>query len=352
MLDRVEMLLRDTNGFVLPVFFDVYDNSLSRKWLAALNSLLDNKLHLEKNYCFFGFPDSPRDLNFLAYEINKVIIGINRSSIDYTIDDFFTADNMVVKNYSERAGTDVIEINHEKFNQLHLYFEETQGVSGAMSKHYETADAETKWYIRQLNLLCHEAECLVLSMGRNTTTPEWVRPSNVMCWLHAPRFVLDEEDYNLFGIDTIARDPGGVYIGVNKAVGKHHYEVFSDEGSDSRLDELTTTTLKPQTEAAGDFDIEWGKATKDQLFMKEKLNEFKTWLVANDFDPNEPSLTIGHPKIGQVDLQYTFGTDDFHQILAKLSMYLDVYCIKTSNSYAEYDYTWKDSKRLQVPLIT
>ena len=150
-----------------------------------------------------------------------------------------------------------------------MYFEETQGVSGAMSKHYTNADAETRWYIRQLNLLCHEAECSYAKSRQTRATPEWVRPSNVMCWLNAPRFVLDEEDYNLFGIDTIARDHGGVYVGVNKAVGKHHYEVFSDEGGESRLDELTTTTLKPQTEAAGDFDIEWGKATKDQQFMKD-----------------------------------------------------------------------------------
>ena len=351
MLDRVEILLRNNMGFVLPVHFDVYDNSLSRKWLDAFNSILDNNLHLEKNYCFFGFPDSPRDLHHLAYEINQVIAGINASSIDYNIDDFFSADNMVEKNYSTRAGKDIIEVNHEKFNQLHLYFEDTQGVSGAMSKHYESADAETRWYIRQLNLLCHEAECLVLSLGRQQTTPEWVRPSNVMCWLHAPRFVLEEEDYKLFGIDTIARDPGGVYVGVNKAVGKHHYEVFSDEGGDSRIDELTTTTLKPQTEAAGDFDIEWGKATKDQKFMQTKLNNFRTWLVANNFDPDDPSLTIGHPKIGQVDMQHTFGTDDFAVMLTKLSKHLDVFSIKTSKSYAEYDYTWEDSKRLQVPLL-
>jgi|TARA_R110000868_G_scaffold410049_1_gene697008 hypothetical protein len=351
MLDRVQMILRNANGVVLPVFFDVYDNSLSQKWLKALNSIVDKGFHLEKNYCFFGFPDSERNLDFLASEINRIIAGINGSKINYVIRDHFTVANMTTTHYSERAQADIVEINHDKFNQLHLYFEETQGVSGAMSKHYTKADAETRWYIRQLNLLCHEAECLVLSLGRQATTPEWIRPSNVMCWLNAPRFILDEEDYNLFGIDTIARDPGGVYVGVNKAVGKHHYEVFCDEGNESRIDELTTTTLKPQTEAAGDFDIEWGKATKDEQFMQDKLKQFRTWLVANNFDPNEPSLTIGHPKIGQVDLQKSFGTDDFHQILEKLTQHLDVYSIRTSDSYCEYDYTWRDSKELQVPLL-
>ena len=351
MIDRVEMQLRGPDG-LLPVYFDVYDNSLSRKWLSAFNNLLDAQLHLEKNYCFFGFPDSERNLDFLASEINRTIAGINGSNIDYVIKDYFTAENMVERNWSPKNQAVKIDINHEKFNQLHLYFEETQGVSGAMSKHYERADAETRWYIRQLNLLCHEAECLIISLSRVDAAPQWIRPSNVMCWLHAPRFVLDEEDYSLFGVDTIARDHGGVYVGVNKAVGKHHYEVFCDEGRDSRIDELTTTTLKPQTEAAGGFDIEWGQDTITHNFMKTKLDDFRTWLKANNFDPEDPSLTIGHPKIGQVDFGKSFGTNDFLSVLAKLSKYLDVYSIKTSDAYCEYDYTWHQSKELQVPLIT
>jgi hypothetical protein len=43
-------------------------------------------------------------------------------------------------------------------------------------------------------------------------------------------FALEPEDYELFGIETINRKLGGVYLGVNKAVGKHHWEVFNDEG--------------------------------------------------------------------------------------------------------------------------
>ena len=51
MLDRIEIQLRGTDG-LLSVYFDVYDNSLSRKWLSAFNGILDKQLHLEKNYCF------------------------------------------------------------------------------------------------------------------------------------------------------------------------------------------------------------------------------------------------------------------------------------------------------------
>ena len=342
MLDRVEMQLRGPDG-LLAVYFDVYDNSLSRKWLPAFENLLNSQLHLEKNYCFFGFPDGPRNLELLVSEINKTIAGINQGNIDYTIDDYFTVDNVL---NDERNA-----INHDKFNQLHLYFEQTQGTSGNMSLHYLQADTKTRWHIRQLNLLCHETECYILSMFRKQTAPEWIRPSNVMCWLNAPRFILDDEDYNLFGVDAIVRDHGGVYVGVNKAVGKHHYEVFLDEGGDSRIDELTTTTLKPQTEASGDFDIEWGQGTFDRPFKRQELKEFKEWLIANKFDPDDPALTIGHPKIGQVDLNESFSTTDFHQVLTILTQHLDVYSIRTSKAYAEYDYTWHDSERLQIPLI-
>jgi len=351
LLDQVTITLRSQSGDKHNIYFDVYDNSLSSKWLSAFNDILQRNLHLEKNYCFFGFPDSDRNLDFLASEINRVIAGINGSSIDYFIKDYFTASNMTKQFYSDRAKQNITTVNHEKFNQLHLYFEETQGVSGAMSRHYTSADAQTRWYIRQLNLLCHEAECFILSLGRNESTPEWVRPSNVMCWLNAPRFILDEKDYELFGIDTIARNCGGVYVGVNKAVGKHHYEVFCDEGRDSRIDELTTTTLKPQTEASGDFDIEWGKNTHDQPFMQTKLEDFRTWLTNNNFDPDDPLLTIGHPKIGQVDLEKSFGSTDFSKILKTLTQHLDVHSINTTDNFAEYDYTWKDSQKLQIPLL-
>jgi len=190
-----------------------------------------------------------------------------------------------------------------------------------------------------------------MSKQKHETAPDWIRPSNIMCWLNAPRFVLDKQDYDLFGIDTIARNLGGVYVGVNKAVGKHHWEVFQDEGRDSRIDELTTTTLKPQTEAAGDFDIEWGKDPGAQPFMKERLADFREWLVINNFNPDDPTLTIGHPKVAQVDLEASFSTTDFHKTLSILTEHLDVYSIKTSNAYAEYDYTWRDSKQLQVPLL-
>jgi hypothetical protein len=340
LLDQIEIDI-GMPGNLLTVYIDVWDHSLSRKWLAELDNLLENNYHLEKNYCFFGFADGPRNGTYLLEQINCSINAINQANIGYTIQDHFTVENSV----DDRGGVD-----HDHFNQLHRYFEDLQGGSGHISNYYWLANNETRWHIRQLNLLCHEFESWQLSWRKKHTAPEWQRPSQLMCWLSAPRFVLDEQDYELFGVETINRSLGGVYVGVNKAVGKHHWEVFQDEGRDSRIGELTTTSLKSQTEAAGDFDIEWANNPGTFPWQIKQLAEFKQWLVNNGFDPDDKTLTIGHPQIGQVDLQRSFGTEDYQQIWSELNKRLNVYSICTNNSRAVYEYLWSDSNYMQQQL--
>ena len=345
-LDQISIKLRNrSTASELTLYVNVDDNSLSRRWLTALNHLLVNNYHLEKNYCFFGFPEGERTLEYLCEQINSTIAAINAADIGYHINDHFTVDNTMAA-----EG----RLNHDKLNHLHRYFEDLQGVSGRMSDFYTHADSHVRWHIRQLNLLCHEYESLVLSRRKAWQAPEWIRPSMLMCWLNAPRFALEPQDLELFGVDTISRGPGMVYVGVNKAVGKHHWEVFTDEGRDSRLDELTTTTLKTQTEAAGDFDIEWGQDPAPYDFQREKLNDFRTWLRANGFDPEDPALTIGHPRVAQVDLAHSFGTTNLSNIWDQLHYHMDVHEIRTSDARAIYSYHWSDEdfQQRQVDHIT
>lgn len=341
-LEQIEILLRGNNDEdLLSVYIDIYDNSLSRKWLIAINDVIEKKLHLEKNYCFLGFDKSDRNGKFILDQVNQSIKEINNAAIGYQINDHFTLENCL---YPGEAvwGQPGKKINHDHLNALHRYFEDLQGVSGRMPIYYQRSNSLTRWHIRQLNLLCHEFESWALSSRKAITDPDWRRPSTLMCWLNAPRFSLDEDDFELFGIETINRPLGGVFVGVNKAVGKHHWEVFNDEGRDSRIDELTTTTMRSQTEAAADFDIEWGRDPGAFDWQREKLEEFRAWLVANKFDPEDPSLTIGHPCIGQVNLLRSFDTEDHRVIWEKLSQRLDVYGIKTSRNEIIYDYRWSD----------
>jgi hypothetical protein len=333
LLDSIEIDLRDKKDQLLTVHIDVADNSLSRKWLTALNDIINHNLHLEKNYCWLGWAESVRHPEYLCTQINRSIHAINSANLGYVIQDFFSPANTI---------TDDNGIVHAHMNQLHRYFEDLQGTAGAMSPYYTAADDLTRWHIRQLNLLCHELESLVLSIRKAKTAPEWRRPSQLMCWLRAPRFELEAEDLELFGIETINRKLGGVYVGVNKAVGKHHWEVFCDEGRDSRVGELVTTGLRTQSQASGDFDIEWARDPGAYHWQIKHLAEFRLWLERNGFDPDDASLTIGHPCVGQVDLSRSFGTENWEMIYSQLSQHQDVYQIRTNTARATYNYHWSD----------
>ena len=330
MLDQIEIDLRGADNLTL--YINVADNSLSRKWLAALNDIIRSDLHLEKNYCWMGWTESPRTAEYIVGQINASIAAINSANLGYIIDDQFTVEDTIQNN---------LDVDHERMNWLHRYFEDLQGHSGHMSPYWQQADGTTRWHIRQLNLLCHEYESLVLSMRKVMQAPEWRRPSQLMCWLKAPRFSLDTEDYELFGVETLNRKMGGVYVGVNKAVSKAHWEVFCDEGRS--VDELVTTSLRSQTEAAGDFDIEWARDPGAYPWQIKKIAEFRTWLTDNGFDPNDKSLTIGHPQVAQVNLSKTFGTLDYNQIWQQLAKHLDVYKIRTGDAEATYEYRWSDT---------
>ena len=235
------------------------------------------------------------------------------------------------------------KIVHEKFNRLHRYFEDLQGQSGRMSQYFLRAAPRTRWHIRQLNLLCHEFESWALSYRKEIEAPQWMRPSQLMCWLQAPRFSLEAEDHELFGVESLNRPLGGVFVGVNKSVGKHHWEVFCDEGRDSRIGELTTSSLISQTEASGDFDIEWANNPGEYHWQKQRLLEFREWLSVNGFDPQDKSLTIGHPQVGQVDIKRSFGSNDYRDVWQQLNTHLDVYSIRSSTQQQIYDYRWTDN---------
>ena len=77
------------------------------------------------------------------------------------------------------------------------------------------------------------------------------------------------------------------------------------------------------------------------------MAEFRAWLLANGFDPNDKSLTIGHPQVGQVDLDRSFGTESFDEIWGQLSTKLDVHKIRTSAAEATYEYRWNDTDYIE-----
>jgi hypothetical protein len=94
-LEQIEIDLRSRQDTVKTVYVNVYDNSLSRKWLRSLDDLLSNHYHLEKNYCFLGFAEGERNGDIILDQINCSIEAINAAGLGYVIDDHFTLGNTV-----------------------------------------------------------------------------------------------------------------------------------------------------------------------------------------------------------------------------------------------------------------
>lgn len=355
----------------LDVYFDIYNNDLNERWAIELENLLKKNYHLEKNYCFLGFADSPRNIKYLCDQINISIEQINKFNktnrwqehglLDYHIDDYFDQDAVM---YSADLPTGTVEdgqemtkpglrLKHEAMNRLHRYFEDLQGEAWRLSEYYKTADYDTKYAIRQLNDLCHELESFVLTYRKSIVNPDWQRPSQIMTWLQAPRQYLKKQDYDLFFKNKFDRECGGVYLHWAQ-IGKTHIEVFRDEdGAD--VDDVVCSSISSLKYYTGEFDIEWGRDVTEKTapWHKHELELFYKWLTKNNFNSNDPSLALGFIKIGHCDLKKSFGTTKPNHVWKILSNYLDVYKININGVEGTFDYVWSQPnyKYLQIEML-
>tara|TARA_B100000683_G_scaffold34655_1_gene30335 strand:+ start:576 stop:1718 length:1143 start_codon:yes stop_codon:yes gene_type:complete len=352
-------IIIDYNGNEVTV--DVYDTPLGKRFLDALKDNLSQKRILEKNFCFLGWADSKRDLNFLCRELNKSIEQINSFTFDppyeridpFVADDFQYSDRLPVGKDDNLKG---LRLKHDACNLLHRYFEELQGTAWQLSPFYIQADYKTKYAIRQLNNICHEIESWVDAYRKQVIEPEWMRPSQITTFLNAPRYDLHEEDYELFKENRYSRELGGVYLHWSQ-VGKTLYEVYRDEDA-PKMTEALCSAINHQKYYSGEFDIEWANTiTEDTYhFKKEEMDGYRTWLKENNYDWEDPKLSLGYIKIGQVDLEKSFQNNTFTGIYDAMKDNLNINGIKiTGNDVSENDFPYtlesKDWKLIQMEAL-
>ena len=349
---------------------NVYDTPLGEKFLEALKANLTKERILEKNFCFLGWPDSDRNLEYLCDELNNVVWQINAfnscnkwqvagleaypkiqrfSPIDFQYPSDLPIGNAV---NGDQMATPGKRLKHEACNLLHRYFEELQGSAWKLSEYYKLADYKTKYAIRQLNNLCHEIEAWVQGDRKKAYEPEWVRPSQITTFLNAPRHNLIDEDFELFKQNRYDRELGGVYLHWSQ-VGKTLYEVFRDEHA-PKMTEALCSEINHQKYYSGEFDIEWGKTiTENDKWKKDEMDQYRQWLDDNNYDWNDPKLSLGYIKIGQVDLKKCFGTEDFLQVYNIMKDNLNIKKIsveghKKVNCDFRYTLDSDDWKNLQI----
>jgi len=366
-VSKVKVVLRDVfSGNTLDYDIVPYEHELAEQWVLALKGLLAGGYVLEKNYCWHGFPNSQRNLEYLCDELNKYIEQINRPEtqqrwinaglLPYVIEEHFTPDAV---RYPISLGTGLTEdlksvgvreelhlalaLKHGIMNRLHNHFERLQGTVGKLSEYYLWADDDTKWAIRQLNNLCHETESLCLSQRKAAFDPMWVRPSQITTWLAAPRVKLTDEHRKLFDQNQYDREFGGVYMHWAQ-IGKTLFEVWRDEGAPN-IDKTTCEAITELEYFSGEFDIEWGRSiTRKDSWHADEQKRFKQWLDKQGYDSEDNAgLSLGYLPLGQVDTESAFGTKHFSSIINQLGSHLDIYKIEADGVTATYDYHWSDA---------
>lgn len=360
---------------LLPYYIKVHNNQLANDWVVALKKLLQSNNLLEKNFCFMGFPKTARNLELLCKDLNAAIFQINKFNTElhwinaglesYFIEEYFVPDSVrygseypVPSRFhpeNDHHHIQFIGLVEKKsiLNRLHNHFEVLQGTVKGLSQYYIVADYETKYAIRQLNIICHEMETLILSQQKEINVPEWIRPSQITTWLHAPRYTLTDEHRQLFLQNGYDRRFGHVYMHWAQ-IGKTLFEVFRDEGAP----ELTDTVCEAITHLeyySGEFDIEWGLdivsgANTRLPWHDEQQRLFKEWLIKNNLDPADPKLSLGYLPIGEVDLVKSFGTQNNFKIWDMLGAHLDIFSIQIDDVTKTYNYCWTDPKYKQMQI--
>lgn len=319
------------------------DSQLAQDWIVALKHALVSGNLLEKNFCFLGFPHTARTLEYLCDELTQAKLTINNYFDDYQILEEFTADTL-------RHGLDP---NHELLNQLHNHFERLQGTVETLSEYYHRADYDTKYAIRQLNLICHEIESLLLSQRKLVRDPDWVRPSQITTFLATQRYALTDEHRQGFLANGYDRVFGGVYMHWTQ-IGKTLFEVWRDEDA-PKLDATVCEAITHLKYYSGEFDIDWGRSCRlgEHDWHDRDIAQFTAWLEENDLNPQDTNLSLGYLPLGQVDLLASFDTIDTQAIWKMLGDHLDIVSIEVDGVANYFNYCWTDAdyKQQQIAMM-
>lgn len=335
----IRVVLKGQDGQELEYTIAPFDTPLANAWQEALKHLLNYNYHLEKNFCFMGFPLQTRGLAQMLPELNQHIKTINRSGLGYRIEEHFTEDSVWFDPAEYNFDRDPEYFKHGIMNNLHNHFEVLQGTVENISEYYTQADPYVKYSIRQLNNLCHEIESYVLSKVKHIRNSYWTRPSQITTFLNAPRYDLQDRFRQGFVENGYDRVFGGVYMHWCQ-IGKTYFEVFRDEGAPDLTDAVceAITDLKYYS---GEFDIEWGRDVVrggEQPWHDATMDQYYQWLESNGKDKSDPKLSLGYLPLGQVDLLSSFGTDDPQIIWEIMSPCLNIHTIECDGHANSYDY--------------
>lgn len=305
--------------------FDVCQNEISNAWFEKVVECLNQKLRLEKNFCWLGMPDPVRNVEFLRDKLEECVDKINTYSVK----------NPDWGYYIKREWNDAS--SHEALNILHHHFELLMGQVWDVSVYMLTADDDTKYQIRQLNNLVHELQ--------SRKTANVFGGQTVASYLNVERELFKDEYYDYFDIN---RDFGDIFLHYTQT-GKTPIEAFQDED-----DHVFDNNINALRYLSGEYNIWWSSSLTPEKIDLIK-NALRDWLnnrnliveEAEDFsyyvDSDGNKQGIGWINVAKLRNPYDTDQEFRENILNKLNIYKMV-AYDSGIKLAEHvwDYKWSD----------
>jgi hypothetical protein len=316
----------------LKLKINVNNTDIAEHWFKEVCKCLNSKLYIEKNFCWLGWPDPRRNVQYIKGRLQNCVDVIN---------DFASRSNAWQGYRIEEEWDDIG--SHDALNKLHHHFEILMGQVWDVSEYMKTADDSTKYQIRQLNNLVHELQS---RQGVEGVSVEHMHPMTIVSYLNVTRELFQDHYYDYF---SHRREFGEVYLHYSQT-GKTPVEAYSDND-----DDVFDNNINALRYISGEYNIWWGDPMSDEQVLDFK-NQVRTYLndrnliVSEGPDFNYYVDTQGNKQgIGYVPVAKIVNPFDTRQelkkaVLDKLNIHrLEVYENDQLVASNVWDYSWADS---------
>ena len=312
---------------------------IANAWFNEVIVCLENQLHLEKNFCWLGWPDPNRDVSFLKNRLQTCVNRLNE----------FSRSNPVWGGYTINEDWDDIS-SHDALNQLHHHFEILMGQVWNVSEYMKTADDPTKYQIRQLNNLVHE-----LQSRKNVEGVPFkhIEPMSVISYLNIQRSLFEDHYYDYFDIN---KEFGSIFLHYSQT-GKTPIEAFTDND-----DHVFDDNINALRYLSGEYNIWWGNSLSQSRISQIK-NDLKDWLNSRGLITSEgPNFSyyvdqdgnkqgIGWITVAKIQNPFLTKEKLLEEVLPRLNILkLSAYINNKEVASHHWPYSWADQNYESIEL--
>jgi len=319
----------------LDIKFNVMNTTIGNQWFQHCVDNVKNEPRLEKNFCWLGWLDPNRDVEYLSQRLQECVDSINEFA-DKNVE--LWDGYRIEENWQNISSEDAL-------NELHHHFELLMGQVWNPAHYMRTSTPKAAYAIRQLNNLVHELAARKACDVYNNTAG-----MTIVSYLNPVRELFEDDYYDSFSLN---RDFGDIILHYAQT-GKTPIEAFEDND-----DYVFNNNINALRYISGEFNIWWNQSRPEEEIVKTKA-KLKKWLEAREVvleehdefcyyvDPEGNKQGIGWLSVAKLENQFSTREKMIEEVSKRLNIY-KLACFENDKKLAEmtWDYKWTDPDYVQ-----